>query len=360
MTTSPSTDSFQKWGDYLAPFYTLQYPIATPDHTDSFHDSQYYVVGKLDICIVISMIAVMAILRDAFRLGFFEPLARWKLYRDLRKKRARRSGTSSPTKNEKSKGFPNGNGIVSSSPTIKEVRIIDRSVMRFAEQGWSMIYYPLQFAFGLYVHMNLPTKILSPTALWEEYPHVYHAAPLKLYYLSQTAFYTHQVLILNAEARRKDHVQMMTHHIITVVLMVASYFMNFTRVGCIIMVLMDYCDIFLPLAKMIRYLNISQFLTDLTFGWFMISWLITRHVLFLFVVISGFFDAPKLVEFKWDPTTGHYSTAKIFYTFLAMLLALQALQCLWFWLICRIAWRVIQGTGGASDDRSEEEEEKHD
>lgn len=94
--------------------------------------------------------------------------------------------------------------------------------------------------------MNLPTQIFSPSALWAGYPHVPLAAPVKLYYLSQTAFYTHQMFILNAEARRKDHWQMMSHHIITVILMVASYFMNFTRVGCIIMVIMDWCDIFLP------------------------------------------------------------------------------------------------------------------
>lgn len=54
------------------------------------------------------------------------------------------------------------------------------------------------------------------------------------------------MLILNAEARRKDHVQMMTHHVITVILMAASYFFNFTRVGCLILLLMDWCDIFLP------------------------------------------------------------------------------------------------------------------
>ena len=41
---------------------------------------------------------------------------------------------------------------------------------------------------------------------------------------------------------------MMTHHIITVALMVASYFYNFTRVGCLIMVLMDCCDIWLPVS----------------------------------------------------------------------------------------------------------------
>jgi very-long-chain ceramide synthase len=58
----------------------------------------------------------------------------------------------------------------------------------------------------------------------------------------------HQIFILNAEARRKDHVQMMTHHIITVILVITSYFTNFTRVGCVIMVLMDWCDVLLGVS----------------------------------------------------------------------------------------------------------------
>jgi len=103
------------------------------------------------------------------------------------------------------------------------------------------------------VHLNLPTKILEPSDLWRGYPHSHLAAPVKLYYLSQTAFYTHQILILNAEAKRKDHWQMMTHHIITVVLMLGSYFTSFNRVGCIIMVIMDWCDIFLPVSANFRF-----------------------------------------------------------------------------------------------------------
>ena len=62
----------------------------------------------------------------------------------------------------------------------------------------------------------------------------------------QISLYVHLVLLLNAEAPRKDYWQMMTHHVVTIVLIVASYWYNFTRVGCSIMVLMDWCDIFLP------------------------------------------------------------------------------------------------------------------
>lgn len=150
-------DTYQKLLPYLSPFYTLQYPTTTPEHPDSFPDSWYYHAGKLDICIVISMMAVMAILRDAFRLGFFEPLARCKLYRDLRRKRekvmvaskANGHGKSLNGNGHNGNGHANGHANGCASPTTKEIRLIERSVMRFAEQGWSVIYYPLQWAFGL-------------------------------------------------------------------------------------------------------------------------------------------------------------------------------------------------------------------
>jgi acyl-CoA-dependent ceramide synthase len=34
--------------------------------------------------------------------------------------------------------------------------------------------------------------------------------------------------------------------------------------------------------------------------------------------------------------------------------AFKIIQIVWFWMICRIAWRVISGQG-ASDDRSDDE-----
>jgi very-long-chain ceramide synthase len=61
------------------------------------------------------------------------------------------------------------------------------------------------------------------------------------------------MLILNAEARRKDHFQMMTHHVITIALIGASYYTNFTRVGCLVLVLMDWCDIWLPVSRELWY-----------------------------------------------------------------------------------------------------------
>ncbi|THV08612.1 longevity assurance proteins LAG1/LAC1 [Dendrothele bispora CBS 962.96] len=338
---------------WLSPFFSLQYPVDTPKNTDSFPDSAYYATGLKDIYLAVTLIAIMAVLRDAFRLLVFEPFARWKLYRDAAYKTAQQAKKANGTN-----GKANSNGHTPHRVTKSQERKIHRSVLRFAEQGWSMVYYPLQWGFGLYVNRNLPTRLFNPVDLWVNYPHVYLPAPVKFYYIAQTAFYLHQMLILNAEARRKDHYQMMTHHVITVFLMGASYFYNLTRVGCLIMILMDWCDIFLPMAKMMRYLELPQILTDAAFGWFLISWFVTRHVLFIIIIWSTIFDIPRVLPFDWDPVRGHFLTKGSWMMFLSCLLSLEVLQIIWFGMIVRIAWRVVTSGEGASDDRSDDEDER--
>ena len=147
---------------YVAPFFSLQYPTATPAHPDSFPHSAYYNAGKLDICILISYIAIMAVLRDAFRLLIFEPLARWKLLRDLEFKRKKGLNKVNGSANDDTNhhhitngdGNANGNGHANGNnrvvlDTRKKLRQLNRSVLRFAEQGWSVVYYSLQWSFGL-------------------------------------------------------------------------------------------------------------------------------------------------------------------------------------------------------------------
>ncbi|KZT13072.1 longevity assurance proteins LAG1/LAC1 [Laetiporus sulphureus 93-53] len=389
---------------YLIPFFTLSYPTAPPAAPDSFPNASYYKNGLLDGCLIITFIAVMAVLRDVARLWILEPFCSWKLTRDLRlslqAKRAAANGNGKANGatngvgkvngvangmgkangvanrigeanghivvNGKANGVANGNGhavyanenghtVYVSGVVIsrKQAKKIHRSVLRFAEQGWPVIYYSCLWSLGVYVHSNLPTKILNPIDVWTSYPHIPLAAPLKFYYLLQTAFYCHQILILNAEARRKDHWQMMTHHIITVALMVASYFFNFTRVGCLILMITDWCDIFLPLAKMFRYLSLST-LCDVTFVWFMISWAVTRHALFILVIISTY-TAMNTIPPRLDVEHGFYTTREIFSGFLVLLSMLQVIQIMWFWMICRVAWRVVSGQG-AEDSRSDDED----
>lgn len=147
-----NTDAAPAWlPSYLVPFVTLSYPTARPANPDSFPNSNYYVTGLLDGCIIITAIAVMAILRDATRLFVMEPFARWKLSRDLRLSKQKAATLANGKAN--GHGHANGNGHATytngSAISRKEAKKMHRSVIRFAEQGWSVVYYTAQWSFGL-------------------------------------------------------------------------------------------------------------------------------------------------------------------------------------------------------------------
>ena len=72
---------------------------------------------------------------------------------------------------------------------------------------------------------------------------------MKWYYLVQFAFWLQQIIVVNIEERRKDYWQMLSHHIITCILMLTSYGYHQTKVGNVILCLMDVVDIFLSVCR---------------------------------------------------------------------------------------------------------------
>ena len=52
---------------FLVPFVSLSYRVDPPPNPDSFPNSSYYDIGYLDVCLIVTIIAIMAILRDAAR-----------------------------------------------------------------------------------------------------------------------------------------------------------------------------------------------------------------------------------------------------------------------------------------------------
>ncbi|KAJ0415008.1 TLC domain-containing protein [Aspergillus carlsbadensis] len=66
--------------------------------------------------------------------------------------------------------------------------------------------------------------------------------------LGQWAFWLQQLIVVNIEERRKDHWQMVAHHLVTILLVYTSYMLHFTRVANLILTLMDEVDIFFPMS----------------------------------------------------------------------------------------------------------------
>jgi acyl-CoA-dependent ceramide synthase len=89
--------------------------------------------------------------------------------------------------------------------------------------------------------------------LWTGWPNRELTALMKGYMLAQLGFWLQQLVVINIEERRKDHWQMFTHHIITSTLIYTSYRYGHTRVGNLILVLMDVSDLFLGVRSHLSY-----------------------------------------------------------------------------------------------------------
>ncbi|KAK1758106.1 TLC domain-containing protein [Echria macrotheca] len=255
-----------------------------------------------------------------------------------------------------------------------------KDITRFSEQAWLLMYYSVFWTLGVYIYCKSP-YYLKLSELWTSWPSREISGLMKGYMLAQLAFWVQQILVINIEERRKDHWQMFTHHIVTISLIFASYRYGYTRVGNLILVLMDVVDLFLPAAKCLKYTGYNT-LCDCMFGVFMISWFFARHVFYIMVCysvwvqtpeimptgcykgangnISGPFDVPTdrgllyLLEPLWNSEGLVCYNNTVKWSFLSMLLFLQALTIMWFSMIIRVAIKVISGDG-AEDSRSDDE-----
>ena len=90
---------------------------------------------------------------------------------------------------------------------------------------------------------------LNLRELWTAWPDRELDWLMKFYILAQWSFWLQQIIVINIEERRKDHWQMLSHHFITCTLLSSCYGYHHTRVGHLILILMDVVDIFLPVSN---------------------------------------------------------------------------------------------------------------
>ena len=67
---------------------------------------------------------------------------------------------------------------------------------------------------------------------------------------------------------------------------------------------------------MMKYLGFTTF-TDVVFAFFMVSWIVTRQILFSLVLVSTY-KVNTVIPYKWDPQAGHYLTPTIYVGFLTL------------------------------------------
>ncbi|PWI64978.1 hypothetical protein PCL_08337 [Purpureocillium lilacinum] len=242
-----------------------------------------------------------------------------------------------------------------------------RAAVRFAEQAWLWLYSSSSY----YLRME---------ALWTGWLDRELSGLMKAYFLTQLAFWIQQMMMVHVEKRRSDHWQMVLHQIVTILLVGGSYAYHQTKVGHLIMVLMDTVELFLPLAKCLKYLELRM-ACDVAFGVFMAWWSVARHILFIRICWSIYAELPRvvpsgcyvgeandlrgplpvpdngwshLIEPLYNPAGIICWDDAVRWAVLYCLLLLQALLVMWFTLILRVAKGLLNGKT-VEDQRSDDE-----
>ncbi|OLY84229.1 Sphingosine N-acyltransferase lag1 [Smittium mucronatum] len=227
-----------------------------------------------------------------------------------------------------------------------------KTINRFTEQFYGMVMAAVSFVFGIYLYLKFPQFLRLDTA-WTSYPIIEMPQLIKFYYLYQAAFWSTALFYIFIEQRRSDFLAMLVHHIVTISLIAGSYLFNYSAIGIIIHVTMDFVDIFLPLAKLFKYLNYTT-ATNVAFAFMAISWVVTRHIIFLRIIINIAFESLGYIQFNYDPLNGVYATPNIQNVFTLFLVILQILCYVWLYSIVLIIIDAVNGKV-LDDVRSEEE-----
>jgi len=233
--------------------------------------------------------------------------------------------------------------IVNGAPPSKD------ELLKFETTTWRFLYYCFNLIVGIFL-LKDEEWITYPEKYFENWPAVVFPSYLRMYYIMQFSCYSYQSVLLFVDKKQKDFVQMLVHHITTLLLIFFSFEIGFYRIGCVILILMDIGDPLLELAKNVLYCGYTR-TADFVFSAFTIIFFFSRNFLYPFYVVhSGMFSAYA--------TNGEPVPYKD--VFVVGLFILQGLFLFWGGLIIKImVLTYVLGQGSArSDIRDIDEEEE--
>lgn len=242
-------------------------------------------------------------------------------------------------------------------PSIRAfTRVKPHQVRKMAQSVMEACLYGTFTAVGL---LLIPTAPWAwPSDLWWQcFQHGtcdVMTSSLRCYYVLYAARYLQMSASLCLEPKRADFVNMAVHHLATVFLIFLSYLWNWTRVGAVVMVIMDPADVPLHLAKVCKYTAESKkkrcawhFWTSRFFELFGFSFFVTRILMFSYVCWSILVEGSRYIP-NFGGVAGRVGIALCF--------VLLILQILWFRLILKVVARMLRGQD-PDDVRSDDEDE---
>ncbi|MED6277001.1 Ceramide synthase 5 [Characodon lateralis] len=214
---------------------------------------------------------------------------------------------------------------------------------KFCESMWRFTFYLVIFIYAI-CHLWVSPWTWDTRQCWYNYPFQPLSPGQYNHYVAELAFYWSLMVSQFTDIKRKDFMIMLVHHLATIFLITFSYANNMLRAGTLVMCVHDASDIFLEAAKLANYAKYQK-LCDSLFVVFSIIFFLTRLIIFPFWIVNS-------VLFESWQIIGPYQA---WWLLNGLLLVLQTLHIIWFYLIACIAVKAIFKGKVSKDDRSDVE-----
>lgn len=254
---------------------------------------------------------------------------------------------------------------------------------KFCEQAWLALHYFIATSLGYYVLHDKPwwppalsmSAELAIVANNEERAKDHLSENLQIYWILQLGFYSLELItLLLTGYKRSDAVMYFFHHLYTVFLMAGSWVSYNQRIGTLVLILHDVGDIFLPIGKCYTYAEehirqtrskmqyeVHKIIGMSFFVMFVIGFAIPRLFLFGNLVYNGFSKYHWYICCGFDVATqtcGACSMGPLWpISLLSTLGLLYPMHVYWFYLIVKMAFRLIFAPGQYDDVRSDDEKD---
>jgi hypothetical protein len=226
----------------------------------------------------------------------------------------------------------------------KQVRLKGEKSRKFRENLWYLVWHSYSFVSNLRLSAGWALPLILRLGVDELDGGMDAMALEERRFLTRSLGFwcSCAVFLCFFERKRKDYIQMLVHHIATIVLVWAALHLNEWKFGSFILLLHDVVDVFLYAAKTAVQFDEIRWVADLLFAVFAVSFFVARLIVFPLCAVWS--------SWWWAGRRG----GGVIYLLSSFLTVLFGLHCFWFSLIIRVVKKMKQGAN-AEDIRSDDE-----
>ncbi|CAG0897287.1 unnamed protein product, partial [Darwinula stevensoni] len=223
-------------------------------------------------------------------------------------------------------------------------------IRKIRETGYRSVAHSIVFLFGVWTMADKPWLRNTDLCFWNP-P---HPVPWDIwwYYMLELGFHITQTLMLPFDVKNSDFLAQLTHHVVTIGLMMGSWTAGTIRIGSIVLLVHDCADVILQCGKLLKFFKGPD--PDATvfkvFLAFTATWILTRVIYFpLYVNIPA---TKAILHFDYF----YFASVSL----VVLLWSLFLLHLYWTYLLLRVIYGMVFRKKKLHDNRSEDEDSDED